>query len=526
MNKLEIKAAFQVDEAGTVTGVAWPFGSADRVGDVIQKGAFLAPERLPMLFAHDQAQAIGVWDSIEETEQGLTVKGRLLVDDVARAREVRALVREGAVTGLSIGFVTKQATSRKGGGRTISALQLHEVSIVPVPSHPGARIISAKAASAGASDNLEARLSKEAIADAAPEYAALETKIGEVADSVKALGQLGERMEKLEARLNRPGVELKADNDNAGQETKAFVSFCRKGAERMDPMELKTLTVANDATAGYLAPEQFGSEILKKTVEFSPIRSYARVITISSPEIKYPRRVSGAAATWVGETDDRDDSEPSYEQVTLAPYELATFTDVSTQLLEDNAYNLEGELSAEFAEAFGLAEGTAFVKGTGTGQPKGIMAASGITEIKTGNASAFPSSNPADVIIGMYGKLPTVHAQNGVWVMNRNTMTALRQWKDGQGRYLVVDPISAGAATTLLGRPIVEAVDMDDIGANKFPILFGDLSGYRIVDRVGLSLLRDPYTMATKGQVRFHARKRVGADVTHPDRFVKLKVAA
>ncbi|MEQ9447567.1 MAG: phage major capsid protein, partial [Rhodospirillaceae bacterium] len=86
--------------------------------------------------------------------------------------------------------------------------------------------------------------------------------------------------------------------------------------------------------------------------------------------------------------------------------------------------------------------------------------------------------------------------------------------------------ITAAGATTLLGRPIVEAVDMDDIGADNFPVMFGDLSGYRIVDRIGLSTLRDPFTLAAKGQVRFHAYKRVGAEVTHPDRFVKLKVAA
>jgi HK97 family phage major capsid protein len=68
--------------------------------------------------------------------------------------------------------------------------------------------------------------------------------------------------------------------------------------------------------------------------------------------------------------------------------------------------------------------------------------------------------------------------------------------------------------------------DMDDWGAGNTPIIFGDLSGYRIVDRVGLSTLRGPFSLATVGQVRFHARKRVGADVTHPDRFVKLTVAA
>jgi HK97 family phage major capsid protein len=90
---------------------------------------------------------------------------------------------------------------------------------------------------------------------------------------------------------------------------------------------------------------------------------------------------------------------------------------------------------------------------------------------------------------------------------------------------LVIDP-QDGAPSQLLGRPIVEMPDMDNIAAGTYPIMFGDLSGYRIVDRVGLSILRDPYTLGSKSQVRFIARKRVGADLTHPDRFVKLRVAA
>ena len=126
-------------------------------------------------------------------------------------------------------------------------------------------------------------------------------------------------------------------------------------------------------------------------------------------------------------------------------------------------------------------------KGDGTGKPKGIMTATGIAEIKTGAAANFPASNPADVIIGMYHSLPTAHAQNGVWLLNRKTLGVIRTWKDSTGRYLVTDPISEGGATTLLGRPIVEAIDMDDIAANAFPILFGDMQGYRIVDRVGLA---------------------------------------
>lgn len=515
-DRLQIKAALTVDDAGTITGIAWPFGSPDRVGDVIEKGAITSPEVLPMLFAHDQAQVIGVWDEIAETPDGLTVKGRLLVDDVERAREVRAMIRTKAVSGLSIGFRTKAAKPRQRG-RTITALDLHEISVVAVPSHPGAQITSIKAAD-GTADQKETILENEE----------LEMKNDPVI-SPEDLKALKADVATIKAKLNRPTAANNnhpaAGNDN-DIERKAFVSYLRRGVERIGPDEVKALTVSNDANGGYLAPEEFGSELIKLLNEYSPIRSYARVVSISAPEIKYPRRVSGTGATWVGETDDRTESGMTFEQVTLTPFELATFTDVSTQLLEDNAYGLEGELLADYAESFGKTEGLAFVKGTGTGQPKGIMAASGIKEVKTGVAATFPTTNPADVIIGMYHQIATSHAQNGAWLMNRNTLSIIRQWKDGTGRYLVLDPISAGGVMTLLGRPIVEMPDMDDIGAGKFPILFGDLSGYRIIDRVGLSTLRDPYTLASKGQVRFHARKRVGADITHPDRFVKLKVSA
>jgi len=351
----------------------------------------------------------------------------------------------------------------------------------------------------------------------------LQTELG-----VKIAGletKTAERLDKFEARLNRPAANDNTDPD-AAIERKAFESFMRRGEARMQADEIKALTVGTDADGGYLAPEAFGNELLKKLVEFSPIRAYARVTPIGAAGVKFPRRLTGTAATWVGETDDRTASAPTFEQVSIAPFEAATYTDVSVQLLEDNVYNLEGELAADFAESFGKAECTAYVKGNGTTAPKGLMTATGIAEVKTGVAADFPTTNPADVLIGMFHTLPNTHARNGVWAMNRTTLGTIRKWKDTTGRYLVIDPISEGAPLTLLGRPIVEMIDMDDIGASKYPIIFGDMQGFRIVDRVGLSILRDPFTLAAKGQVRIHARRRTGSEVTHPDRFVKLKCAA
>ncbi|WP_127088305.1 HK97 family phage prohead protease [Aquabacter cavernae] len=149
MDRVFIETKIMVDDAGAIEGLAWPFGTPDRIGDVIEKGAFAGARLpLPMLFGHDPNDPVGAWSEALEEADGLRLKGRLLVAEVARAREVRALVQAGAVRGLSIGFLTKKATPRKGGGRTISALDLVECSLVSVPMHPGARITAAKSATA------------------------------------------------------------------------------------------------------------------------------------------------------------------------------------------------------------------------------------------------------------------------------------------------------------------------------------------------------------------------------------------
>ncbi|CAN7500668.1 HK97 family phage prohead protease [Mesorhizobium caraganae] len=147
MERLFFETKFLAGDTGEIEGLAWPFATPDRVGDVIEKGAFAnAALPLPMLFGHDPDDPVGAWTEATEATDGLRLKGRLLVGEVRRADEVRSLVRAGAVRGLSIGFITKKAMPRKGGGRTITNLELLEASLVAIPMHPGARVTSAKSA--------------------------------------------------------------------------------------------------------------------------------------------------------------------------------------------------------------------------------------------------------------------------------------------------------------------------------------------------------------------------------------------
>jgi HK97 family phage major capsid protein/HK97 family phage prohead protease len=517
MERFEVKASITVDDAGAITGIAWPFGTADRVGDVIEKGSFSAPARLPMLFAHDQAQAIGVWDSITETVDGLTVKGRLLIDDVARAREVRALVREGAVTGLSIGFVTKKAAARKGGGRNISALDLHEVSIVPIPSHPGARIISAKAISAPNPEGLMA-LEEKAVA---PDFATLETKIGEVAETVKSFGKVTDRLDKMEARLNRPANDnIRTANDNEpNAERKAFTGYMRSG--RSEVVEAKALRVSTDPNAGYFAPTEFSTEFVRDLVQFSPIRSIASVKQTSQPSVTLGKRTGVTNAKWKGENETSESSEPAFGQLEVPTKEINTYVDISNQLLQDNVADVEGEVRLALAEDFGAKEGTSFVNGDGQLSPKGFMRNDAILSSLNGHATVLS----ADALITLLYALPAAYRNSGTWVMNGTTLATLRKLKDGQGNFLWQPSYQAGQPETILSRPVVEAIDMPDVAANAFPIIYGNFAGYRIVDRIDLSLLVNPFLLATNGMTRFHATRRVGGDVIQPRGFLKLKMA-
>jgi HK97 family phage prohead protease len=143
MDKLEIKATLSVTDTGEIIGNAWPFDSADSVGDIVRKGAFgTILSDLPILYQHRPSDLVGTWTEVKETDKGLEVKGHLHLDQ-PRARSVRAMLISGLVSGLSIGFRTKSATTQ-GRNRIISALDLAEISLVQDPSHPRARINSIK----------------------------------------------------------------------------------------------------------------------------------------------------------------------------------------------------------------------------------------------------------------------------------------------------------------------------------------------------------------------------------------------
>ena len=139
--------AVPVEGGVKISGYASLFGDVDQGGDVVQSGAYAAcltavaaaGRRIKMLWQHDPAQPIGVWDEVREDAKGLFVKGRIL-SSVEKGREAAALIAAGAIDGLSIGYRTVKATKNTKGQRLLSELELWEVSLVTFPMLPSARV--------------------------------------------------------------------------------------------------------------------------------------------------------------------------------------------------------------------------------------------------------------------------------------------------------------------------------------------------------------------------------------------------
>ena len=338
------------------------------------------------------------------------------------------------------------------------------------------------------------------------------------ADNIKS------QIEKLETIVTRPNSGF--ESKQVDEYMSAFDTYCRKGLEGLDPVEKKALTVSNDSTGGYLAPPEYVRELIKDVTEISPIRSIARIRSTASRSIQVPKRTGTFAAQWVAESGTRSETTgynvgleelPAHEQYALV--------DISEQDLEDSVFDLEAEMQSEFAEQFAKAEGAAFVSGNAVGKPEGFMTNSSVSSIDSGSNTAITADN----LITLVHNIKSDYGRNGTFVFNRSTLAAVRKLKDTAGQYVFQAGMSlqGDVTNTILGQPYVEATDMASIAQNAFPVAYGDFRrAYMIVDRVSLAVLRDPFTQATTGNVRYIARRRVGGQVILPEAITKLKVTA
>ncbi|WP_350333380.1 phage major capsid protein [Coralliovum pocilloporae] len=314
----------------------------------------------------------------------------------------------------------------------------------------------------------------------------------------------------------------------------AFERYVRSGSEQgLHQLEEKALSAGSDPDGGYLVPDEVETEIGRRLTTLSPIRAISSVRQVSSSVYKKPFATTGPATGWVAETAVRPQTAtPTLAELQFPVMELYAMPAATSTLLDDSAVNIDQWIADEVQIAFAEQEGEAFVKGDGVNKPRGFLDYTTVDEsgwswgnigtIATGADGDFASSSPSDVLIDTIYALKAGYRQNGNWVMNRSTQAAVRKLKDADGNYLWQPPAQAGGQASLMNFPLVEAEDMPDIASDATAIAFGDFRrGYLIIDRLGVRILRDPYS--SKPYVLFYTTKRVGGGVQDFDAIKLVK---
>jgi HK97 family phage major capsid protein len=355
-----------------------------------------------------------------------------------------------------------------------------------------------------------------------------------------ALDTQMKRIDELALKSARPSLEGARTHraaSTAREHKSAFESYVRSGeTSALRQIETKALSSGSDADGGYLVPDQLAQEIGQRLTAISPIRAISAVQEISGGVYKKPFMTAGPATGWVGETDSRSQTtSPTLDALSFPAMELYAMPAATATLLDDSAVNIDEWIASEVELTFAVQEGAAFVNGDGGNKPKGFLNYTAVANgswtwgnlgyVASGSAGAFPTSNPSDVLVDTIYALKAGYRQNGTFVMNRKTQAAIRKFKDSGGAYLWQPPAQAGGRASLMTFPLVEAEDMPDMAANSLSIAFGDFKrGYLIVDRLGVRVLRDPYS--AKPYVLFYTTKRVGGGVQDFDAIKLVKFAA
>jgi HK97 family phage major capsid protein len=355
----------------------------------------------------------------------------------------------------------------------------------------------------------------------------------------RALDEQKRVLDTLASKAQRPPLDAAAPRSPAAnlQHKQAFDGYVRSGdAARLRGLEQKALSVGSDPDGGYLVPDTVEHAVNHALRTISPIRAIAGIRQVSGSVYKKPFALTGADTGWVAETAARTATNaPTLTELAFPTMELFAMPAATSSLLDDSAVNIEQWIAEEVRDAFAQQEGAAFVTGNGSGKPKGFLAYTTVDNaswtwgnlgvLKTGVDGGFAASNPGDKLIDLVYAVKAGYRANGTFVFNRATQAAIRKMRDAEGDYIWQPASRAGEASTLMGFPVAESEDMPNIATNSLSVAFGDFRrGYLIVDRVGIRVLRDPYS--SKPYVLFYTTKRVGGGVQDFDAIKLLKFAA
>lgn len=297
----------------------------------------------------------------------------------------------------------------------------------------------------------------------------------------------------------------------------------------LDTVRAMSLT---DNAGGYLVPFQLDPTVIVTSAgSRNDIRSVARAV-VATGDVWHGVSAGAVSWSWDAEGDEVSDDSPTLAQPTVPVYKAAGFVPISIEALQD-ASNVTQEVGRLLAEGRSDLESVAFITGSGSGQPTGIVTALTGTGAEV-NAAADDTFAVADVYT-LQGALPARHRMNASWLANNLIYNKVRAFDTSGGSSFWAN-LNDGRPPQLLGRPALEAEAMDGVittsgAASNFALIFGDFQHYVIADRIGMTVEFIPHLFHTgnnrpSGQRGWYAYYRVGADSVHDTAFRMLDVAS
>lgn len=366
----------------------------------------------------------------------------------------------------------------------------------------------------------------------------------------EAFGKINDRIDTLELELREAAKARRSgrSDDTSTQDMtekaqalarSAVIAYIRRGEQRLtadqrDALEKqeRALSVDSDPNGGYVVTPEQSARISTIVYETSPMRSVATVETISTDALEGLYDGDEAEAGWVGERQARPETDtPQLGKWRIPVHEIYAAPRATQKLLDDAYIDIEAWLARKVSERFSRMENTAFVLGDGVGKPRGFLTyPDGTGTAPRGVIEQIPSLAAAGVapeaIWNLVYGIKNAYRQGATWAMNRATIGAIRTIREGAGTgQFMWAPGFGGTPSQLAGYPIAEFEDMPDATSGEVAAAFGNFrTAYTIVDRIGIRVLRDPYT--AKPYVEFYTTKRVGGDVINYEAIKLMDIAA
>lgn len=320
-------------------------------------------------------------------------------------------------------------------------------------------------------------------------------------------------------------------------------------ARNATPPDQKTVTLTTTG-GGNAIPTLVAGPLIAKVKDMSPMRRLSRVVSSPNELTRFLVTDNNSAGGWVAAGSSRSQGTEPLIQAATPTYGTAyAYFWAYEEALNDLVMNVPDWLTNDAASTLAKQEGTAFISGDGSGKPTGITAGTPVSTaddgaspqrafgtlqyIATGVAANFPGDrlssplgNPGDVFLDCVYALKKEYRANAVWLMNKTVLASVRKFKDADGDYLY-RPNFQGGMGDLFGYMVEEDENMADVGANAFPVAFGDFfSGYLISDIVPSLRMTVDDNITAPGWVKFYIRRRLGGIVYNDDAIKLIKCAA